>query len=364
MAIHSREYKNWSADVHQKFSDKPIVMQMEITYQCPIHCLHCYSDCYNNKEYAKNELSTEEIKLIMDKIYAAGCMWFTFTGGDPMIRKDFIELYDYAKDKGFIVSVMTSLTALTDDILCKLSKKPPFSIEMTLNGVTRETYEKISQVKGSFDRAINGINSVIKAGLPIKVKTLISKNNQHEVEDISDYLEKLGLKFSPSTSIFARLNGDNEPCKYRLPVDDVLKYDFSEDDCELASSVDVDDKTRAYDGMDRVSGSFYRCAVGSWQWHINPIGRLNICSCVRDVDYDILNGNVLDGVKYLRDYVKNKKFSSAGRCGDCKLWHICGSCPGKAKLELGDECGAVDYFCELAKKKNVILNHYKSVIKE
>jgi MoaA/NifB/PqqE/SkfB family radical SAM enzyme len=102
MAIHSREYKNWSADVHQKFSDKPIVMQMEITYQCPIHCLHCYSDCYNNKEYAKNELSTEEIKLIMDKIYAAGCMWFTFTGGDPMIRKDFIELYDYAKDKGFI----------------------------------------------------------------------------------------------------------------------------------------------------------------------------------------------------------------------------------------------------------------------
>ncbi len=333
--IENVEYKDWSLEFHQNHAKDPIVMQIELTYRCPLHCVHCYADCYNNAEYTKNELSTENIKKIMNKLHAAGSVWLTFTGGDPMTREDFLELYDYAKSKGFIFSIMTSLVSLTDKILKKMIENPPFSIEMTLNGVTEETYERISQVKGSFKKVITNIDKVLEAGLPLKIKTLSSKENIHEINKIKDYVESKGLTFSPSNHIFARLNGDTTPCKYRLPAEDIIKDNFFKGECETVSQ----------------ANQFFRCATGNWQWHINPLGKLNICSCVREPSCDILNNDVDKAVRNLSEYVQNKRFSENSECKTCNIWHICSSCPGKAKLEVGNEQAPVPYFCELAKMR-------------
>ena len=120
--IKTGHYKNWSAKFHKTHADEPIAIEMELTYRCPIHCVHCYSDCYNNPEFAENELATSDVKRIMDKLYDAGSMWLCFTGGDPLARRDFIELYDYAKNKGFILTIFTSLVGLSDEILRKFIK--------------------------------------------------------------------------------------------------------------------------------------------------------------------------------------------------------------------------------------------------
>ncbi len=358
--IEAREYKDWSAQFHADHASEPIVMQLELTYRCPIHCLHCYADCYNNAASSKNELSTADVKCLMDNLYSAGCLWFTFTGGDPMVRADFVELYEYAKDKGFIFSVMTSLAVLTDEMLDVMAKKPPFAIDMTLNGVTEETYERISQVKGSFDRVMRNIDKVREAGLPLKMKTLLSKNNIHEVDAIKAFVESKGLTFSPSTLIFARLNGDKEPCKHRLSPEEVIKLDYPDAECGVESKkkpAKIDPEFEITPGDDR----FYRCAIGNWQWHINPSGRLNICSCVREPSYDILNGDVKEGVRFLSEHVKGRRFSKDGECKTCKIWHMCHSCPGKAQLETGDEEAPVDYFCDLAKKQAENMTRLKSL---
>ncbi|MFH1381239.1 MAG: SPASM domain-containing protein, partial [Candidatus Omnitrophota bacterium] len=195
--------------------------------------------------------------------------------------------------------------------------------------------EKISQVKGSFKKVMANIDKVLEAKLPLKIKTLSSKENINEIDKIKNFVESKGLAFSPSTLIFARLNGDITPCKYRLPSEVILKDEYPKEECETESR----------------TNQFFRCATGNWQWHVDPSGKLNICSCVREPSYDILNGDITKAVRTLSEYVQNKRFSEDSECKTCKIWYICQSCPGKAKLEVGNEQAPVPYFCKLAKMR-------------
>jgi len=343
--IIKKEYKDFSATLHERHSLEPIVVQIELTYACPLRCVHCYTDCYNTIEFRKKELTTKDFKRIIDKLYNAKCLWLCFTGGDPMMRKDFLELYDYAKKKGFLLTIFTSLATLPDEILEKFKSHPPFSIEMTLNGATEETYEKISRVKGSFNKVMKNIERVIKAKLPLKIKTLLSTNNIHEKERLERLINSFGLDFIPSTMIFARLNGDPSPCQYRLSIDEVIKLEGVYDDTECP--------------VKNSTNSFFRCAIGTWQYHIDFLGRLHLCSCVREPNFDVLSGDLMKGVKILSHFVNNKRFETDSKCKDCNIWHICNWCSGKAFLEMGDWERPISYFCELAHRQVRVNNEIK-----
>jgi len=108
---------------------------------------------------------------------------------------------------------------------------------------------------------------------------------------------------------------------------------------------------------------YFRCATGNWQWHIDPYGKLNICSCVREPSRDILNGDIAESVNFLSNYVRNKQFTKDSECRTCRVWHICHSCPGKAKLEVKDPEKPIPYYCELAKKESKIAKTQKETAK-
>jgi len=194
------QYIRFSAKTHTKNWQMrcPSVCEFELTFKCGLHCRHCYTDCYNKPGLIKDELDTKKIKSILDKVHAAGVIWLCFTGGDPLTRKDFPEIYAYAKNKGFIVTLFTNACSMTEEIADALKKSPPFVIEITLNAVTRDRYELISRVKGSFERAMDGIRMITERGLPLKIKTLVTRDNLEDVPRIKKYVERLGLDFKPS----------------------------------------------------------------------------------------------------------------------------------------------------------------------
>src|SRR4030042_1866779 len=112
------EYQDFSLATHNKNwqINKANVCQFELTFKCGLHCKHCYSDCFNNPSSISRELDTKQIKLILDKVYAAGCFWLCFSGGDPLAREDFLGIYSYAKQKGFIITVFTNGYSMNDGI--------------------------------------------------------------------------------------------------------------------------------------------------------------------------------------------------------------------------------------------------------
>ena len=220
-------YKNFSLRLHQKkwCRGRFNSCQFELTFGCPLHCRYCYSDCYNNRDDIGKELKTDQIIQLLDKIYEEGVFWLGLTGGDPLSRKDFPEIYTYAREKGFLVTLFTSGVLISEAMADYLKKLPPFCIELTLNAIDQEAYERISGVEGSYEKVLSGINRLKERGLPFKIKTMALTQNYEMLGDIKGFLESLGQKLRLGHPIHARLNGDLTPCRWRLEPDKILEID-------------------------------------------------------------------------------------------------------------------------------------------
>ena len=87
----------------------PINGSFELTFRCNLRCVHCYCNLpLNDQDAIEKELTSEEVLHIFDQIAEAGCLWLLLTGGEPLVRKDFLEIYTYAKKKGFLITLFNN----------------------------------------------------------------------------------------------------------------------------------------------------------------------------------------------------------------------------------------------------------------
>src|SRR5207253_7055176 len=152
----------------------------------------------------------------LDQLAAEGWLWVCFTGGEIFMRKDFLDIYAYAKEKGFLITLFTNGTLITEAIADYLKEHPPFGIEISCHGATDETFDRITQVRGSFQRFLKGVRLLLERDLPIKIKTKAMTLNRQELDQIRALVEGFGLQFRLNSTIYPRLNGDLVPASYPL----------------------------------------------------------------------------------------------------------------------------------------------------
>jgi MoaA/NifB/PqqE/SkfB family radical SAM enzyme len=158
-------YSAFSLGVHQRTSGKRVPMEVtiEVTRRCPLECLHCYNNLPMSDTGARaQELTLEEHCKLLDELSAAGCLWLCYTGGEIFARIDFLDIYREAKKRGFLITLFTNGTLITPRVADYLAEWQPFSIEITLYGATRETYEALTRIPGSYDRCIRGIRLLLE----------------------------------------------------------------------------------------------------------------------------------------------------------------------------------------------------------
>jgi len=336
--------------LHNKKEHYPWNGQIELTYRCNLDCIHCY--CKGSEDKGK-ELTTGEWKEILDEIHQEGCVWLALTGGEPLIREDFLEIYAYAKEKGFIITIFTNGCLLTEEIINYLKKSPPYCIEITLNGITKNTYEAITQIPGSFSKAIEVIQKLAKNKLPLKLKVNCLKQNRHQVGKLKKWTEdllgrpaenKYHFKYDPM--IYPRLNGDKTPCQYRLSFEEMLEVKRQDPDIyqEYQKGLHSD-----FPEVERDRSFLYYC--NSWMSHffINPYGRLKFCICSDKLSVDLKTTSFSEGFYKRFPQILNERFKTNSKCQNCHLRPICYYCPARAYLETGDGEAPVPYYCELAK---------------
>jgi uncharacterized radical SAM superfamily Fe-S cluster-containing enzyme len=144
-----RTYGEFSRSVHGYYSDNraPLSVSIEITRRCPLECLHCYNNLpMADQEARSRELTKEEHFRLLDDLAEMGCLWLLYTGGEIFARKDFLEIYAYAKQKGFLITLFTNGTLITEKVADYLQQWPPFANEITLYGRTMETYEALTGI--------------------------------------------------------------------------------------------------------------------------------------------------------------------------------------------------------------------------
>ena len=341
------EYRDFSARVHAEAAAEHRIVnaQIELTYDCNLRCVHCYTDCYNRPELIEREMSYELITSILDQLAALGCLWVCFTGGEIFVRRDFRDIYAYAKDKGFLITLFTNGTVITRAIADDLAQRPPFSIELSCHGGTAETFARITQVSGSFQRFVAGVELLRERGLPIKIKSKAMTLNRHELDRLQSLVEGFGVSFRASTAIYPRLDGDLAPTAYRLSPDEVVALETSQADDEAACTPRQPEHAMAAAPPD---DRLYRCGCGTTAVHINAWGQLGACTWTSVARADLRRMSVADAVDAVFARIHDARYRSQTPCRSCAVYAFCDKMPAAAAAETGDVEQPVEHFCRVA----------------
>lgn len=324
-----------------KLQDKrvPLTGQMEVTTHCNVRCGHCYV----NDNRSKGEITLAEIRRFMDEMVDEGCLWLVLSGGEPLTRPDFLDIYTYGKKKGLLMVLFTNATLLDERIADCFAELPPYSVEVSLYGVSEETYERVVGVRGSFQRCMKGIDLLLERRMPLHLKTVAVKENQHELGKIDAFARERGLGFRYDPLINPRVDGGLGPCATRIPPEEVVAMDAA--DPRRAEAFRK--QCGAVLGYVR-SEHLFDCGAGRKAFHIDAQGRLQVCGLARQFSYDLRQGSFRDGWRNYFTAALSLKWDRPSRCDQCTLAALCGMCPAWTEMERGGEAGPVDYICQIA----------------
>jgi radical SAM protein with 4Fe4S-binding SPASM domain len=346
-----KEYADWTTGI-QRLSVAnriPVGGSIEVTHRCNNKCVHCYNNLpLNDQEAKRKELTCEEHRRILDEISGLGCLWLLFTGGEIFARKDFLDIYTYAKQKGFLVTLFTNGTLITSEIADYLMQWRPFNIEITLYGRTQKTYERVTGVPGSFERCMRGIRLLVERKLPLKLKTMAIASNKHELWDMKRFVEdELGLEFKFDALLNPRCDCSQRPLDVRLSPEEVVKLDL-QDPGRADVWRNLLKRKRNFSGMGKNDRAIWKCGSGLNTFAIDPSGMLRMCMLFQNDGYDLRKGDFREGWEQFLYKLRQKKVSKETKCISCAIRDMCGKCPANAELECRDEEAPVDFLCQVA----------------
>lgn len=342
-----------------------ISFEIELTNRCNNNCRHCYINLPAGDHTAKGkELSIAEIDSLADEAVSLGALWCLLTGGEPLIREDFCDIYLCLKKKGLLVSVFTNATLITPEHIKLFKKYPPRDVEISVYGVTQNTYERVTGKPGSFSAFMRGLGLLLEGGLKVRLKAMALRSNVHELPAISRFCRektKDYFRFDP----FLHLRFDANPVKNaqirseRLSPEEIIVLERSDPDRFQALEKSCNDFSAPEDSNG--NNSLLGCGAGMGSCCISYDGLFRLCSSLWHADclYDLRTGNLTDAfhnfVPRVRS-VRSKNKAFIGKCRICPLINLCMWCPAHAHLETGEMDVPVDYFCETAHARARMLN--------
>ncbi len=336
----------------------PLSFDLEITARCNNDCRHCYINLPAGDRNAQAaELSKEEIFDIARQAVDLGAMWCLITGGEPLLRPDFEEIYLGLKRMGLLLSVFTNACLISPRHVELFRKYPPRDIEVTVYGVTHETYEAVTCCPGSFEYFMRGLNLLQEAGVRLRLKAMAIQANLAEQDEIAAFCRartKDYYRFDPQLHL--RFDGDlarNERIRaQRLTPDQIVELERNDNkrfNALREKCDDLIDETFTHVGCDHL----FHCGAGNGSFNISYDGRFRLCSSLWEegTTYDLRRGTLKEAwfefVPRIRD-LRSQRKEFRDTCRRCAIVNLCLWCPAHAHLETGMLDGSTPYFCAVA----------------
>lgn len=335
-----------------------ISFDLEITARCNNNCRHCYINLPSGDKNAREkELSFDEIKGIADQALELGALWCLITGGEPLLREDFPDIYLYLKKKGLLVSVFTNAALISEKHIKLFKEYPPRDIEITVYGVTKETYEKVTRVPGSFNAFLRGLDSLLENGIRVRFKAMAIRSNVREIGAIAKFCRertKDYFRFDPFLHL--RFDGNrarnDEIRSERLSAEEIV--DVERADTERFAALEKGCDKLINPQFEHIScDHLFHCGAGNGSFTVSYDGIFRLCSslwhetCVYDLKKGTLAKAWRDFIPRVRD-MRSKRESFLKKCRTCPIINLCIWCPAHAHLETGEMDLPIDYFCEVA----------------
>lgn len=339
------EYKDFRLRLQEKVPLKPLCAQMALTYRCNLRCLHCYVGSLRNTSQ-KDEMNFAFICDIIDQLYALGFLWLGFSGGEPLLREDFADIYTYAKKRGFIITVLTNATLLNARLLKLFEGDKPFCLDIPVYALEENLAEEISQAQGSLHCLLENIRLLRERKIPFKIKTTMMNINLGEIQKIRKFARKLKALFSLSPTLHPCLDGDKMPLRLRIRPEVAARFFAEEDREEACSSIFPEENKK----LNKIL--LFRCGAARFSVNIDPFGRLLACECLMEPAFNLKEGSVKEGIDFLFEKIVQRNLATDSACANCAMIDICQICPARAYLETCAWEQPVEYFCQVARIRN------------
>jgi MoaA/NifB/PqqE/SkfB family radical SAM enzyme len=327
----------------------PLEGNIDLTYRCNLNCRHCWLWIPENSIERENELTFEEIKTIVDDARKMGCRNWYISGGEPLLRPDFAEIFDYITRQSVSYTLNTNGTLITPEIARLLKKRGTKLV--SLCGATAKTYDHVARRTGSFDKAMQGFRYLKEAGAGFSVQLIPMRDNWHEWEEMQKLAESLSRHWRIGTPRL-HLSSCRDPernaeiARQRLDPRDALeldKPDLCYDEAAARECGRMEDDDRL----------FARCISHHQIFNVDPYGGMSFCAYIKDpaMRYDLRGGTLREAWESFIPSLAHRVRGGTEydrNCGACDKRKDCRWCPVYGWLEHGRFSAPVEHLCDVA----------------
>ena len=322
------------------------IVSWNVTNACNMYCAHCYRDAGCK---AEDELSTADAKKLLTEIKRAGFQIMIFSGGEPLMRPDILELVKFADSLGLFPVFGTNGTLITPQMARDLKAAGARAMGISLDSLDAAKHDKFRSFPGGWQGAVDGMKNCKAAGLPFQIHTTVMDWNAPELEDMIDFAVEIGARahhffFLVPTGRAATIEEESLRAEQ---YEDVLTRIMKKQ-----QTVPIELKPTCAPQFLRIAAElgmksrFHRgCLAGLSYCIISPKGKVQPCAYlkeylgdVRDTPFDEIwkNNPVLQKLRTMK---------YDGGCGACKYQRVCGGCRARAAIYHNGDYMAEEPWC-------------------
>jgi len=329
----------------------PVGGNFELTARCNFNCPMCYVHLSDQEVAARGkELTAQQWISIAEQARDRGLIFALLTGGEPLIRKDFFEIYGAMKEMGLLLSINSNGSTLQGENLQRLIEDPPQRVNVSLYGGSPETYQAMCG-NNAFERVVENIRQLKRAAIDVRLNVSLTPYNAFDLEKIYAISQEIGVHMKVSSYMYPpiRVHGD---CGHRLSAEeagrltvewDKLRFSeekFAERARSYQSLIEVEHKECAVDPELGVS-----CRAGSTSFWMTWDGRLLPCGMMPGPETYPLEV----GFDAAWDELRNRtaQIANPAKCVGCKHRNLCSVCAAIRVSETGRFDGVPEYLCRM-----------------
>jgi AdoMet-dependent heme synthase len=325
----------------------PLSVHFDITYRCNERCVHCYLDHDDH-----GEMTTAEIKRVLQELADAGTFFLTFSGGEVLMRRDFFELLAYARHLMFNVRIKTNAVMIREAEARRLLELGVDQVQVSIYSHRPEVHDGITKLPGSLRRSLEAIRFLTRQGLRVVVANVLMTGNVRDSEGVQALARELGVAYTLDPTITPKMDGDMSVLNLRIPGAELGAVFRNE---SLVGDVEEFCAPPPPPDEDVMEG--YPCSAGHTFAYISPYGDVFPC-----VQFPLPSGNLrrqtfLDIWTHSAELneVRSIRAKDLPVCSTCSHVGTCTRCPGLAYME-GSMRGPSTADCEKSFHRTGILS--------
>lgn len=323
-----------------------MIVSWNTTNACNMYCAHCYRDAGVK---AAEELSTAEAKKLISEISRAGFKMMIFSGGEPLMRPDILELVSTAKAAGLHPVFGTNGTLITDRLARQLKAAGAEGMGISLDSLDREKHDAFRRFPGGWEGAVRGMKNSRDAGLPFQIHTTVMDWNASELEAITDFAVEIGARahhffFLVPTGRAESIESESLNAReYEAVLTRIMKKQ---------AEVPIELKPTCAPQFTRIASElgirtrFRRgCLAGLAYCIISPVGKVQPCAYLKDEIGDVRKTPFDEIWSSSEVFRRLRSMDYGGGCGVCRYRRVCGGCRARASCYNDGDYMAEEPWC-------------------